>query len=193
VDPRFGRANWFIVINMETGEYQVASNAQNLNASQGAGIQSAENISRYGVGVKRDRQEEIMPRPPKCRRVEQLPGYTYFKPAGVPLPELFEVVLSVEELEAIRLRDLTGVDHEECAAKMSVSRPTFHRILTSARRKIAHALVNGEALRVKGGNFEPVHYRLKCVNCGHQWEGTVCRRRTVCPLCHGNEWQKIDV
>jgi len=49
VDPRFGRANWFIVVNTKTGDYQVVSNEQNLNVGQGAGIQSAENISRYGV------------------------------------------------------------------------------------------------------------------------------------------------
>lgn len=133
-----------------------------------------------------------MPRPPKCRRVEQFPGYTYFKPAGVPITDLSEVVLSVEEIEAVRLRDLAGMEHEACAEKMSVSRPTFHRILSSARQKIARALINGEALRVKGGNFKLARYRLKCTNCGHQWEGTICRRRTMCPLCHGNKWQRTD-
>ncbi len=134
-----------------------------------------------------------MPRPSKCRRVEQLPGYTYFKPAGVPMSELSEVVLSVEELEAIRLRDLTGIEHEACAEKMSVSRPTFHRILASARQKIARSLVNGEALRVEGGNFKLAQYKLKCASCGHQWEGTICRRRTLCPLCYGSDWQRIDI
>ena len=49
VDPRFGRANWFIVFDTETDEYRVVSNEQNLNAGQGAGIQSAEIISRSGV------------------------------------------------------------------------------------------------------------------------------------------------
>lgn len=134
-----------------------------------------------------------MSRPPKCRRVEQLPGCTYFKPAGVPMSELTEVVLSVEELEAIRLRDLTGIEHEACAEKMSVSRPTFHRILASARQKIARALVNGEALRVDGGNFKLAQYKLKCMSCGHQWQGTICCRRTTCPLCHGREWQRADI
>lgn len=134
-----------------------------------------------------------MPRPPKCRRVEQLPGYTYFKPAGVPLSELSEIVLSVEELEAIRLRDLAGLDHEVSAEKMSVSRPTFHRILASARQKIAQALVNGTALRVTGGNFKLTQYNLKCLACGHQWEGTICRRLTVCPLCYGKDWEKFDL
>jgi predicted DNA-binding protein (UPF0251 family) len=69
------------------------------------------------------------------------------------MSELSEVVLSVEELEAIRLRDLTGIEHEACAEKMSVSRPTFHRILASARQKIARSLVNGEALRVEAATL----------------------------------------
>jgi predicted DNA-binding protein (UPF0251 family) len=109
------------------------------------------------------------------------------------MSELIEVVIAVEELEAIRLRDLTGIAHELCAEKMSVSRPTFHRILAGARQKIARALVNGEALRVDGGNFKLIQYKLKCNSCGHQWEGTICRRRTMCPLCYGNEWQRIDI
>ena len=133
-----------------------------------------------------------MPRPPKCRRVEQLPGYTYFKPAGVPISELSEVVLSVEELEAIRLRDLTGIEHEACAVKMNVSRPTFHRVLVSARQKIARALVSGEALRVEGGNYKLAQHKLKCISCGHQWKGTICRRRTMCPHCDGSKWKKIE-
>ena len=56
-----------------------------------------------------------MPRPPKCRRVAFLPQATYFKPAGVPLRILDEVVLSVEEAEAIRLKDLEGLEQEEGA------------------------------------------------------------------------------
>ena len=76
-----------------------------------------------------------MPRPPKCRRVEQFPGVTYFKPPGIPVSELTEVVLTVEEFESIRLRDLEGLEQEECAEKMAVSRPTFHRILCLASSK----------------------------------------------------------
>jgi len=49
VDPRFGRASWFVLVDTETGAYEAVSNEQNLNAGQGAGIQSAENISRQGA------------------------------------------------------------------------------------------------------------------------------------------------
>ena len=95
-----------------------------------------------------------MPRPPKCRRVAFLPGATYFKPAGIPLRVLEEVRLSVEEAEAIRLKDLEGLEQKTGAGRMNISRPTFQRVLASARRKIADALLNGRAIKIEGGNFE---------------------------------------
>lgn len=95
-----------------------------------------------------------MPRPPKCRRVAFLPGVSYFKPAGIPLRALEEVRLSVEEAEAIRLKELVELDQELAAEKMNVSRPTFQRVLAGARWKIADALVNGKAIRIEGGNYE---------------------------------------
>jgi predicted DNA-binding protein (UPF0251 family)/predicted Fe-Mo cluster-binding NifX family protein len=95
-----------------------------------------------------------LPRPQKCRRVEFLPGVTYFKPAGIPLKNLEEIAMSVEEAEALRLKDLEGMEQEQGAEKMNVSRPTFQRVLASARQKIADALLNGKAIRIEGGNFE---------------------------------------
>ena len=95
-----------------------------------------------------------MPRPPKCRRVAFLPNATYLKPAGIPLRLLDEVRLSVEEAEAIRLKDLEGLEQEQGAERMNISRPTFQRVLASARQKIADALLNGKAIRIEGGNFE---------------------------------------
>jgi len=131
-----------------------------------------------------------MPRPRKCRRVEQIPGYTFFKPAGVPLADLFEVELTVEELEAVRLRDFLGLEHEECAQKMLVSRPTFQRILAAARRKIAYVLVKGAALKVAGGDFELAESALECLSCGHRWRGPACRRHTACPACASRDWRR---
>lgn len=94
-----------------------------------------------------------MPRPPKCRWVRFIPGTTLFRPVGVPGPQLQEVVLSVEELEALRLKDLEGRDQEQCAASMQISRPTFQRLLESAHRKVAEALTAGKGIRIQGGNF----------------------------------------
>ncbi|GAF24787.1 DUF134 domain-containing protein [Neomoorella thermoacetica] len=127
-----------------------------------------------------------MPRPPICRRVEFLPGVTYFKPAAVPLRELEEVVLAVEELEAIRLKDKEGLEQEDCAARMGVSRPTFVRILNSARDKVADALVNGKAIRVEGGYYHLVGPKVRCRRCGHEWEPEQGGKE-VCPRCGSEE------
>ena len=110
-----------------------------------------------------------MPRPPKWRRVAFIPEITYFKPAGIPLRLLEEVCLSVEEAEAIRLKDLEGLEQEECAERMRISRPTFHRVLESARRKMADALLHGKAIRIEGGNFRLATQRFHC-RLGHEWE-----------------------
>ncbi len=129
-----------------------------------------------------------MPRPPKWRRVGFVPEVTYFKPSGVPSNALQEVILSIEEAEAIRLRDLEGFEQEDCAAQMSVSRPTFHRILGSARRKLADALLNGKAIRIAGGNFEMARRRFLCRSDGHEWdvpfEDMVRRPPLICPSCN---------
>lgn len=96
-----------------------------------------------------------MPRPRRLRRVSFRPEVTYFKPAGVPLRELEETVLTVDEFEALRLVDLEGMGQEEAAKKMDISQPTLNRLLSSARKKAAEALVRGKAIRVEGG-----HYRM---------------------------------
>ncbi|WP_066634341.1 DUF134 domain-containing protein [Desulfolucanica intricata] len=130
-----------------------------------------------------------MPRPPKCRQVEFVPHLTFFKPAGVPLRELEEVCITVEELEAVRLKDLEGLEQEPCAEKMGVSRPTFHRIVTAARAKIAQALVEGKAIRVEGGNYRVVMRKIACPSCKHEWESPFqhgrCKSKVIveCPKC----------
>ncbi len=91
---------------------------------------------------------------PRClRNVSEIPGVNYFKPRGIPLRNLETVILTVEELEAIRLVDWTGLEHEEAAEKMNVSRKTLWRDLKSARKKVSDALINGKAIEIKGGNF----------------------------------------
>jgi uncharacterized protein len=98
-----------------------------------------------------------MSRPKKYRCINCTPNTSYFKPKGIPVFQLEEVSLSLDELEAIRLADYEGLYHEQAAAKMKVSRATFGRILTEARHKVAEAIVDGKALRIetntdKGGN-----------------------------------------
>lgn len=95
-----------------------------------------------------------MPRPRHNRLVAGLPGCCYFKPRGIPLAALQEVVLTVDEFEAIRLADREGLYHENAAEKMKISRQTFGRILESAHKKIADALIVGKAVRIEGGPVE---------------------------------------
>jgi len=94
-----------------------------------------------------------MARPRLCRRVWFNPNVTYFKPRGIQLRELEETVLNVDEFEAVRLKDLEGLGQEECAKKMNISQPTFHRLVLSARKKVADAIVNGKAIKIEGGNY----------------------------------------
>lgn len=95
-----------------------------------------------------------MVRPRLCRRVRFNPNVTYFKPRGIPLVDLEEIILNVEEFEAVRLKDLEGLEQEECAKKMNISQPTFHRLILSARKKIADAIINGKAIKIEGGNYK---------------------------------------
>lgn len=133
-----------------------------------------------------------MPRPCKCRRVAFMPGITYFKPAGIPMRDLDEVCLSVEELEAIRLKDLEGLEQEQAAGRMNISRPTFQRVLYSARQKIAEALLKGKAIRIEGGNFQLSSHRFRCAH-GHEWEMTSeSTAELACPVCRIKEVAAVE-
>ncbi len=90
-----------------------------------------------------------MARPIKPRRVLFDPDVVYFKPRAVPLSILEEVDLSIDELEALRLCDLKDLEQKEAAKKMKVSQSTLQRILTSARKKVAEALTEGKAIKIR--------------------------------------------
>lgn len=77
-----------------------------------------------------------------------------YKPAGVPLDQLRRVTLLQEEREALRLADLEGLTQAEAAERMGVSRSTFQRVVSHARRQVALALAEGHALQIEGGTFE---------------------------------------
>lgn len=138
-----------------------------------------------------------MVRPQKERRVEQLPPVTSYKPAGVPRCNIEEIVLTIEEMEAIRLSDVEQFDQAAAAERMDVSPPTFNRILNSAHKKIASALWQGYALRIEGGNFRVKHKCKEglryfvCQECGHSWSlqyGTGQSARGLdCPQCHSGD------
>ena len=117
-----------------------------------------------------------MVRPHKCRLIDAEPGFTLFKPAGVPAHELDVIELPLDELEALRLADFEGLYHEAAAERMGVSRATFGRLVAAGRAKTAQALIHGKALAFSGGAV--VVARL-CVRCGRRCP----RRRPHCPKC----------
>jgi predicted DNA-binding protein (UPF0251 family) len=84
-----------------------------------------------------------------CRRIKFDPNVTYFKPQGVPLRYLEAVELSLEEVEALRLKNIEDLEQTEAAKKMNTSQSTFQRILSSAYQKITDAIINGKAIRIQ--------------------------------------------
>jgi predicted DNA-binding protein (UPF0251 family) len=127
-----------------------------------------------------------MVRPQKNRFVKFDPDISYFKPRGIPMQNLEEVRLTVDEGEAIRLADLLGLSHEEAGRRMGVSRATFGRIVQKARKTVADALINGKAINIEGGNYKIIMEAriFKCLKCHKTWEepkGT--GRPKNCPIC----------
>ena len=139
------------------------------------------------VGICSKCREGKMPRPVKYRSVERLPQYTYFIPVGRKKCEIKDVVIKVEELEAMRLKDIEKLNQEECAERMHVSRQTFQNIIDSAREKTALALTQGNSIRINGGNYRPVFCKFKCFNCGNIYEIKKEEDKYVCPSCGSNK------
>ncbi len=135
-----------------------------------------------------------MPRPHRNRIVVNQPEVIRFKPAGVPAAKLEEIVLGMDELEAIRLADFEGMYHEEAAEHMNVSRPTFGRIVAEARRKVATMIVEGKSLRIEGGPVTLAKLRaFACRGCGYAWQephGT--GRPERCPACSHEDIHRTD-
>ena len=136
-----------------------------------------------------------MARPLKDRLVAFNPDVSYFKPRGIPLVELEEVILKVDECEAIRLADLMNLSHEAAGQQMGVSRATFGRIVQRARRCIADAVINGKAIRIEGGQYRLVSDLrvFFCKTCDNRWQeplGTGPPQE--CPSCKGTKLQRYS-
>ncbi|MDD2901233.1 MAG: DUF134 domain-containing protein [Syntrophales bacterium] len=109
-----------------------------------------------------------MARPKKCRWVKMEPGVTFFKPQGIPLRSVEHTVITIDEMEAMRLSDFLGLNQEEVAKQMQVSRPTVTRMLARAHKAVADALAHGKAIRIEGGDYRLVGKFLECRFCGHR-------------------------
>jgi len=135
-----------------------------------------------------------MVRPQKERRVAFKPEISYFKPRGIPMFELEEVCLTVDQREAIRLSDLLGMSHEEAGRHMGVSRATFGRIIQRARQTVADALINCKAINVEGGNYQLVERAriFYCPDCEHDWQEPMGTGRPAhCPACRSIDFYRV--
>lgn len=111
-----------------------------------------------------------MPRPRKWRKVCCLPESNLYGPLNGANIDNPIIKMTVEEYEAIRLIDLDGFTQEECAEKMQVARATVQSIYKDARNKIAESLVNGNLLKIEGGDYQLYNEVERMHGCGR------CRR-----------------
>ena len=89
-----------------------------------------------------------MPRPRKMRRIQGMPEAFFYKPQGIPLRQLEIIELSLEEFEALRLKNVEKLQQIACAQQMHISQSTFQRIISDAMEKVGAAIVEGKAIRI---------------------------------------------
>ena len=99
-----------------------------------------------------------MPRPKKKRKICCNPSSYYFKPRGIPVYDLEEIIIDDDELESLRLADLLAYSHEKAAKEMKISRATFGRIVEVARKKVIDGILNGKAIKI---NQKELNHILK--------------------------------
>ncbi|AUB60464.1 hypothetical protein DSECCO2_178350 [anaerobic digester metagenome] len=120
-----------------------------------------------------------MARPRRFRRISEEPQIRCFKPEREDLESIEPIEILIDEFEAIRLRDYHDIQQKRSAEIMGVSQPTFHRILSSARKKIANALINGNSIIIAG---KDQLFRYKCNDCKFQWQNPRKEYKN-CPDC----------
>ncbi len=120
-----------------------------------------------------------MARPRRFRRISQEPQIRCFNPERDDLDDLEPIEILIDEFESIRLRDYHNIQQKRSAEIMGISQPTFHRILISARKKIANALINGNPMIIIGKDSET---RYECNECGFEWQHPR-KEYKKCPDC----------
>ena len=122
----------------------------------------------------------MSPRPFRNRKIMSDIVVDYYKPRGIPMGALSEVVLMPDEYEAIRLADFEEMYQADAAAKMGISRQTFGNIVKSAHKKIAEALIKGKAIKIECSTVK-VPDIYTCSECEVKWENH--DNETSCPDC----------
>jgi uncharacterized protein len=134
-----------------------------------------------------------MPRPCKLRNVACDPEALSFKPCGIPRRNLEAVLMTLDELEALRLADLEGLYQEDAAKQMNVSRQTFGNIISSAHRKVADFLINSKSLTIEGGSVTMNKRSFTCCQCRHRWMVPFgVGKPDECPECKGTDIHRSE-
>lgn len=131
-----------------------------------------------------------MPRPRRFRRILNEPQIRCFKPDREDVNALKPIKITIDEFEAIRLRDYHDIQQKKSAEIMDVSQPTFHRILLSARKKISKALIDGNTIIIVGENYISAKKRYKCNNCEFEWLSPE-KEYDNCPDCKSKDITSI--
>ncbi len=136
-----------------------------------------------------------MPRKKLHRMVTREPPVSVYKPAGIPAMDLEEILISIDEFEALRLADFEGLSQRDASIAMKISQPTFNRVLSSARHKVASGLVQGHVLRIEGGRYVLADGSgmLECLDCGATVD-MASADKSSCPKCGSRKlrWRRWD-
>lgn len=127
-----------------------------------------------------------MSRPRRFRRILEEPQIRCFKPDKDNMDSIEPIKITIDEFEAIRLRDYHDIQQKKSAEIMGISQPTFHRILTSARKKISKALVDGNTIIIVGEDYISDKKRYKCNGCGFEWSSPE-KEYDKCPDCQSED------
>jgi predicted DNA-binding protein (UPF0251 family)/DNA-directed RNA polymerase subunit RPC12/RpoP len=125
-----------------------------------------------------------MPRRKRHRLVTKEPPVSVYKPAGIPTRELEEILITIDEFEALRLADFEGLSQRDASTAMHISQPTFNRVLSSARSKVASGIVQGYVIRIEGGRYVLADGTgiLECLDCGASVDMS-SEDMSTCPAC----------
>jgi predicted DNA-binding protein (UPF0251 family) len=132
-----------------------------------------------------------MARPRIFRKISGKPEITCFKPEKEDMDSLEPIEITIDEFEAIRLRDYHDVQQKKSAEIMRISQPTFHRILNSARKKISRALIDGNSIIIVGGEHITDKERYKCNICGFEWSNPK-KEYEKCPECDSTNIESVN-
>jgi predicted DNA-binding protein (UPF0251 family) len=124
-----------------------------------------------------------MPRKKNNRLIASPPVFTEFKPSGIRNRDLESICLSIDEYEALRLADFFALSQEDAAKQMQISRPTFSRVIESARKKMAEFIIKGRRISIEGGDIHFKQNTIKCDECSHIFNIEFDKSIKTCPEC----------